>query len=203
MILVSQSFGFAGPHGIAAPADAALGHAAHPLPPGLLQLDAQRGDGFGKAGRRVRKAQEVLEHEDLAVAGRAGADADEREAGALQDRAGDFVGHCFYQEHDAPGLLERDGVVDDFFEFTHGATRGDVAARDRGLLRAAADVPAERNSGAGHDAQEMARICPTGMIFVPGEHEGISHNPRELSTETQCGNGVQVLLRVATELAEA
>ncbi len=58
-------------------------------------------------------------------------------------------------------------------------------------------------SGAGHDAQELARLCPTGMIFVPGEHEGISHNPRELSTMTQCGDGVQVLLRVVTELAEA
>lgn len=58
-------------------------------------------------------------------------------------------------------------------------------------------------SGAGHDAQELARLCPTGMIFVPGEHEGISHNPREFSTMAQCGDGVQVLLRVVAELTEA
>lgn len=58
-------------------------------------------------------------------------------------------------------------------------------------------------SGAGHDAQEFARICPTGMIFVPGEFEGISHNPRELSTMEQCGNGVNVLLYTAHTLAEA
>lgn len=57
-------------------------------------------------------------------------------------------------------------------------------------------------SGAGHDAQELARICPTGMIFVPGEHDGISHNPRELSTPEQCANGANVLLHVALELAE-
>ena len=57
-------------------------------------------------------------------------------------------------------------------------------------------------SGAGHDAQEMSRLCPTGMVFVPGEFEGISHNPRELSTVEQCGNGVSVLLDVVVELAE-
>jgi N-carbamoyl-L-amino-acid hydrolase len=57
-------------------------------------------------------------------------------------------------------------------------------------------------SGAGHDAQELSRLCPTGMIFVPGEHDGISHNPRELSTEEQCADGVNVLLDVALSFAE-
>lgn len=33
-------------------------------------------------------------------------------------------------------------------------------------------------SGAGHDAQMLARICPSAMIFVPSAG-GISHNPRE------------------------
>lgn len=56
-------------------------------------------------------------------------------------------------------------------------------------------------SGAGHDAQEMARLCPTGMIFVPGERDGISHNPRELSTPEQCAAGANVLLHVALDLA--
>jgi N-carbamoyl-L-amino-acid hydrolase len=70
------------------------------------------------------------------------------------------------------------------------------AARARGLL--AEPIV----SGAGHDAQEMARVCPTGMVFVPGEHDGISHNPRELSTEKQCGDGVDVMLDVVHELAE-
>lgn len=56
-------------------------------------------------------------------------------------------------------------------------------------------------SGAGHDAQEMARICRAGMIFVPGEYDGISHNPREYSTPDQCANGVNVLLDVLLSLA--
>jgi N-carbamoyl-L-amino-acid hydrolase len=57
-------------------------------------------------------------------------------------------------------------------------------------------------SGAGHDAQEMARLCPTGMIFVPGEYDGISHNPREHSTEKQCADGINVLLDVVLSFAE-
>ena len=57
-------------------------------------------------------------------------------------------------------------------------------------------------SGAGHDCQEMARICPSGMVFVPGEHDGISHNPRELSTKKQCADGANVLLDVMVALAE-
>jgi N-carbamoyl-L-amino-acid hydrolase len=57
-------------------------------------------------------------------------------------------------------------------------------------------------SGAGHDAQELASLCPTAMIFVPGEYEGISHNPREYSTPEQCQRGVQILLETMLELAE-
>jgi N-carbamoyl-L-amino-acid hydrolase len=57
-------------------------------------------------------------------------------------------------------------------------------------------------SGAGHDAQEMAHICPAGMVFVPGEHDGISHNPREHSTEKQCQDGVNVMLDVLLSLAD-
>jgi len=57
-------------------------------------------------------------------------------------------------------------------------------------------------SGAGHDCQELARLCPAGMVFVPGEYDGISHNPREFSTPKQCADGVNVLLDVITALAE-
>jgi beta-ureidopropionase / N-carbamoyl-L-amino-acid hydrolase len=57
-------------------------------------------------------------------------------------------------------------------------------------------------SGAGHDAQEMAAHCPAGMVFVPGENDGISHNPRELSTKEQCANGVNVMLDVALSFAD-
>lgn len=57
-------------------------------------------------------------------------------------------------------------------------------------------------AGAGHDAQEWARVCPTAMIFVPGENDGISHNPRELSTPRQCGDAADALLNAVLRLAE-
>ncbi|HEY8211529.1 MAG TPA: M20 family metallo-hydrolase [Myxococcaceae bacterium] len=56
-------------------------------------------------------------------------------------------------------------------------------------------------SGAGHDAQEIASLCPTAMIFIPGEYDGISHNPREYSTPEACTRGVNILLRALVELA--
>ena len=56
-------------------------------------------------------------------------------------------------------------------------------------------------SGAGHDAQELAALCPTAMIFVPGEYEGISHNPREYSTPEACKRGTDILLQTLVELA--
>lgn len=79
---------------------------------------------------------------------------------------------------------------------TRVRARVDAAAAARGLSRE--DIV----SGAGHDAQEMARVCTAGMIFVPGEHDGISHNPRELSTPEQCANGVNVLLDVLLSFAD-
>jgi N-carbamoyl-L-amino-acid hydrolase len=49
-------------------------------------------------------------------------------------------------------------------------------------------------SGAGHDAQDIARIAPIGMIFVPSVG-GISHSPREYTAPADIANGVNVLLR--------
>jgi beta-ureidopropionase / N-carbamoyl-L-amino-acid hydrolase len=49
-------------------------------------------------------------------------------------------------------------------------------------------------SGAGHDSQEMTRIAPTGMIFVPSVG-GISHAPKEFTSREDMANGVNVLLR--------
>jgi beta-ureidopropionase / N-carbamoyl-L-amino-acid hydrolase len=56
-------------------------------------------------------------------------------------------------------------------------------------------------SGAGHDAQELAAICPTAMVFVAGENGGISHTPREYSNPTACGNGTDVLANAVLTLA--
>lgn len=57
-------------------------------------------------------------------------------------------------------------------------------------------------SGAGHDAQELSRLCRTAMVFVPGEFDGISHNPRERSTLEQCSRGADVHANVLLALAE-
>ena len=54
-------------------------------------------------------------------------------------------------------------------------------------------------SGAGHDAQEMARLAPMGMIFIPSK-DGISHAPKEYSTPQDIANGTNVLLQTILSL---
>ena len=55
-------------------------------------------------------------------------------------------------------------------------------------------------SGAGHDAQMLAAVCPTAMIFIPSV-DGISHNVREFSHPRHIEAGANVLLSVLCELA--
>jgi N-carbamoyl-L-amino-acid hydrolase len=54
-------------------------------------------------------------------------------------------------------------------------------------------------SGAGHDAQDMALIAPTGMIFVPSKG-GISHSPKEFTSASDMANGANVLLHTILAL---
>jgi len=54
-------------------------------------------------------------------------------------------------------------------------------------------------SGAGHDAQMMARICPAAIIFVPSK-DGISHNPGEYTDAQSLLQGSSVLLEVVRKL---
>ncbi len=54
-------------------------------------------------------------------------------------------------------------------------------------------------SGAGHDAQDMALIAPTGMIFVPSKG-GISHSPKEFTSAKDMANGANVLLQTILNL---
>ncbi len=67
------------------------------------------------------------------------------------------------------------------------------AAKVRGL--SARTMP----SGAGHDAQTIARLGPVGMIFVPSV-AGISHSPKEFSKPEDITNGANVMLDVVLEL---
>jgi len=54
-------------------------------------------------------------------------------------------------------------------------------------------------SGAGHDAQDMALLTPTGMIFIPSV-DGISHAPNEYSTPQAIAKGTQLLLNTLLEI---
>ena len=54
-------------------------------------------------------------------------------------------------------------------------------------------------SGAGHDTQDLARIAPTGMVFVPSK-DGVSHAPGEYTSAQDMANGASVLLRTILAL---
>ncbi len=78
------------------------------------------------------------------------------------------------------------------------ATPGVQAAIGRAADRLG--LPTRRlPSGAGHDAQMVAALCPMGMIFVPSVG-GISHSPRELTAWDDCTRGAEVLLGAVLDL---
>ena len=58
----------------------------------------------------------------------------------------------------------------------------------------------ELASGAGHDAQMLAKVCPAGMLFVPSVG-GISHSAGEFSRWQDCVNGANVLLQACLRMA--
>jgi N-carbamoyl-L-amino-acid hydrolase len=97
---------------------------------------------------------------------------------------------------EARAIAEASGTTFAFAVLTdHGPAPCDpgmqrlVDAAARGLGLTTRTLP----SGAGHDAQEMARLTPTAMIFVPSVG-GISHSPKEFTTPEDCTRGADVLL---------
>ncbi len=76
--------------------------------------------------------------------------------------------------------------------------RGVIDRAARGLGLSTRSMP----SGAGHDAQNLARIGPMGMIFIPSVG-GISHSPREYTRPEDVTNGVNVLLQTVLQLDQA
>jgi N-carbamoyl-L-amino-acid hydrolase len=101
-------------------------------------------------------------------------------------------------------LAKEEGVTIE----TRGLVRTQPVVFDSKVLQAIDAVAAElelpirrMTSGAGHDAQMMARICPTAMIFVPSVG-GISHNPREFTERRHLQMGADALLRTMLRLAE-
>ncbi|WP_304509394.1 Zn-dependent hydrolase [Anaerotignum sp.] len=80
---------------------------------------------------------------------------------------------------------------------------------DEGIVKLVEQAATERGlasrritSGAGQDAQMIARMCPTAMIFVPSI-KGISHNPKELTSDKDLVAGANVFLTVVAELSNA
>lgn len=78
---------------------------------------------------------------------------------------------------------------------------------DQEMVRLVADGAGALNlsvkqmpSGAGHDAQMMAAVCPSAMIFVPSV-DGISHNVKEFTHPTDLENGANVMLNAVLSRA--
>jgi N-carbamoyl-L-amino-acid hydrolase len=100
-------------------------------------------------------------------------------------------------------LAQEEGVTIE----TRSLVRTQPVIFDTKVLQAIEAVAAEfglpirrMTSGAGHDAQMMARICPTAMIFVPSVG-GISHNPREFTERRHLHIGADALLHTMLRLA--
>ena len=118
-------------------------------------------------------------------------DPDEQRLQAAERRLADFLAT----------LAEREGVTVETEQLVRfEPVVFDAALADR--IQAAAQrrgLPHRRmTSGAGHDAQMLARIVPSAMIFVPSRG-GISHNPREHTDDDQLALGAQVLLDVVQD----
>ncbi|WP_052948013.1 M20/M25/M40 family metallo-hydrolase [Aneurinibacillus tyrosinisolvens] len=54
-------------------------------------------------------------------------------------------------------------------------------------------------SGAGHDSQIFASLCPTALLFVPS-HRGISHSPLEYTPAKDLETGIKVLIELLYNL---
>ncbi|QCK85163.1 Zn-dependent hydrolase [Phreatobacter aquaticus] len=99
-------------------------------------------------------------------------------------------------------LARQDGVT----VSTERLARFDPVIFDEGLVRRIEQAARARGlscrrmtSGAGHDAQMMARLAPSAMIFVPSVG-GISHNPKEFTEPADLVAGAEVLMDVVAEL---
>jgi len=75
-----------------------------------------------------------------------------------------------------------------------------IVSRVEALAREHGHSVRRMPSGAGHDAQILARMCPTGMIFVPSV-AGLSHNVKEFTHDADIEAGANLLFALMCELA--
>ena len=94
--------------------------------------------------------------------------------------------------------------LDVAFEHFHDVSATACDARLQDLLDAAirdfGHKPERMPSGAGHDGQEMARVCPVAMMFVRCRG-GISHNPAEYASPSDMGTAIAALIRFVERFA--
>lgn len=100
-------------------------------------------------------------------------------------------------EREAQRLAKARGLTVSFELFHEIATAAMAQPLQDGLAASIAALghePIRLPSGAGHDAQVMARLCPSAMLFVRCRG-GISHNPAEFTSVADMGLAVAALIR--------
>ncbi len=116
------------------------------------------------------------------------------EAAAIEDLCGRIEGICRAQAQGCPVTVTTiSGLPPCVFDPA-------VVATVRGAAERLALSHRDIMSGAGHDAMNLARLCPTGMIFVPCE-AGVSHNEAENATPDDLAAGTRVLAASLVALA--
>ena len=79
---------------------------------------------------------------------------------------------------------------------------GDLVDTIRDAARRCGYASMDMLSGAGHDAMNVARVAPTGMIFVPCK-DGLSHNEAESATPAHLAAGAHTLLHTLVARARS
>lgn len=122
----------------------------------------------------------------------------------LRDLSAEKIQELFKRiQHEARVISLESGVTFSFSPIEPASIPAPTDERLRRLIAESARVLGLTSqlmpSGAGHDAQNLARIAPTGMIFVPSVG-GISHSPKEFTRPEDMANGANVLLHTILKI---
>jgi N-carbamoyl-L-amino-acid hydrolase len=122
---------------------------------------------------------------------------------ATTNAARDALAHDVRSELQA--ICERRGLAFTLEETLRADAAPSAPAWQQRWERAvqAAGLPLHRMpSGAGHDAMKLHELLPQAMLFVRGEHAGISHNPLESTTSDDMQLAVEAFTHLLQQLAE-
>ncbi len=121
----------------------------------------------------------------------------------IRDLSSDKIEQVFAKIEERAGEIADRAGTPITFKPTEVSVPAKTDDRIRAIIAdAAADLKLASQampSGAGHDAQDMARIAPVGMIFVPSV-KGISHSPKEFTSAKAMAAGANVLLRTVLRI---